>query len=111
MFAAEIGGVEFEDGGEVFLFRIVEARFEPGAEFGGEIRGQAEVDPAAVLFRVDEAGVLELLQMAGDGGAGDAEPFGDLAGAEVLMLEEGEDHAEPVAVGEGLDLKDFLFHV
>ncbi len=111
LFAAEIGGVLFEDGCKAFFFRLVQTRFEPGAEFGGEIRGEAEVYPAPVFFGVNQTRVLELLQVARDRGTGHAQPFGDLTGAEIRMMEKSQYHLETVSIGQCFELGECLVHV
>lgn len=63
------------------------------------------VGPTTSLFAGDEAGLGELLEVVAEGGLGDAEPFGEVAGADGASVVGGEvaDEPNPGGVGESLE--------
>lgn len=67
--------------------------------------------PATVFLRVHQTGELKLLQMAGDGCAGDPQPFDNLAGAERGVVKQCLHHFQTVCVRQRFELNQFYIHV
>lgn len=111
LFATEIGWILDKNVGQALSVRPVQPRLQPGTEFMRKIFGQAEMHPASFLLGVDQSGVLKLLQMTRHRGAGDPQPFGDLAGAQIRVMKQRQDHLETVSIGERFELCELNIHV